>query len=152
MWFFSPFLTHISMFFWHNMNFIFCLFKDFIYLFWGRREGREKEKERSINVWLRFMHLLLGTCPSTQACALTRNRTSDPLVHRPALNPLNHTSQGWILNSFKNIFYIIYLPFKINFGIKFNYQIEKKYLFIFVHIHVHVYHPLLCFTACHKSF
>ena len=35
-----------------------------------------------------------GPCPVTQACALTGNRTGHPLVHRPALNPLNHTSQG----------------------------------------------------------
>ena len=32
--------------------------------------------------------------PATQACALTGNRTSDTLVHRPALNPLNHISQS----------------------------------------------------------
>ena len=32
-----------------------------------------------------------------QACALTGNQTSDSLVHRLALNPLSHTSQG---NSF----------------------------------------------------
>ena len=37
---------------------------------------------------------LLGTWLATQACALTGNRTSDPLVHRPALNSLSHTSQG----------------------------------------------------------
>ena len=30
---------------------------------------------------------LLGTWPATQACALTGNRTDDPLLHRPALNP-----------------------------------------------------------------
>ena len=30
----------------------------------------------------------------TQACDLTGNRTGDPLVHRLALNPLIHTSQG----------------------------------------------------------
>ena len=36
----------------------------------------------------------MGTWPATQACALTGNRTSDLLVHRPALNPLRHTSQG----------------------------------------------------------
>ena len=36
----------------------------------------------------------LGTWPTTQAHALTRNRTSDLLVRRPALNPLSHTSQG----------------------------------------------------------
>ena len=37
---------------------------------------------------------LLGTWPATQACALNGNRTGDPLVCRPALNPLSHTSQG----------------------------------------------------------
>ena len=35
-----------------------------------------------------------GTWPATQACALTGNWTSDPLVRRPALSPLSHTSQG----------------------------------------------------------
>ena len=37
---------------------------------------------------------LLGTWPTTQARTLTGNRTHNPLVHRPALNPLSHTSQG----------------------------------------------------------
>ena len=37
---------------------------------------------------------LLGTWPATQACAVTGNQTDDPLVHRPALSPLSHTSQG----------------------------------------------------------
>ena len=37
----------------------------------------------------------LGTWPTSQACALTGNRTDDPLVHRLVLSPLNHTSQGW---------------------------------------------------------
>ena len=36
----------------------------------------------------------LGTRPATQACALTGNRTSDPLGHRLTLNPLSYTSQG----------------------------------------------------------
>ena len=31
---------------------------------------------------------------ATQAPALTGNRTKGPLVRRPALNPLSHTSQG----------------------------------------------------------
>ena len=34
---------------------------------------------------------LLGTWPTTEACALTGNQTGDSLVHRPALNPLSHT-------------------------------------------------------------
>ena len=36
----------------------------------------------------------MGPWPATQAHALAGNQTSDPLVHRPALNPLSHTSQG----------------------------------------------------------
>ena len=45
--------------------------------------------------WLPLTHPLLGAWPATQACALTGNRTSDLLVHSPALNPLTHTSQGY---------------------------------------------------------
>ena len=60
-------------------------------------------RERNINVWLPLMHPKLGTWPATQAHALTGNRTSDPLVHRPALNPLSHTSQESLV-SFKMAF------------------------------------------------
>ena len=56
--------------------------------------GREGERERNINVWLPLAYPVLGTWPTTQACALTGNRTSDPLVRRPAFSPLNDTSQG----------------------------------------------------------
>ena len=35
-----------------------------------------------------------GTQSTIQACALTGNRTGDPLFSRPAFNPLSHTSQG----------------------------------------------------------
>ena len=65
----------------------------FIY-FLDRGEGRAKEVERNINVWLLLAHPLLGTWPKTPVCALTGNRTSDLLVHRLALSPLSHTSQG----------------------------------------------------------
>ena len=73
-------------------------FKDFIYLFLEREEGKEKERERDISVWFPLTCPLLGTWPATQVCALTGNWTSDPLLHRPVLNPLNHTSQGHILH------------------------------------------------------
>ena len=64
-------------------------------LFIFRERGREeKEREISINVWLPLMCPQLGTWPTAQACALTGNQTSDPLVCRLALNPLSHTSQG----------------------------------------------------------
>ena len=40
------------------------------------------------------MRSLLGTWPTTQACALTGDWTGDPLVCKPALNPLSRTSPG----------------------------------------------------------
>ena len=69
-------------------------FKDFIYLLLER--GREGEREeRNISVWLPLTCPTPGTWPTTQARALTENQTRDPLIHRLALNPLSHTSQGW---------------------------------------------------------
>ena len=67
-----------------------------MYLFLEEGKGGEKERERNINLWLPLMCPLLGTWPTTQACALTGNQTSHPLVHRLVLNPLSHTSQGLI--------------------------------------------------------
>ena len=78
---------------------LFCLFvaiwwihffkkKDFIYLLLERREGREKERERNINVWLPLMHPLLGTWPATQAYVLTGNEP-----HQPGLK-----AENFILN------------------------------------------------------
>ena len=60
-------------------------FLDFIYLFLERGEGKEKERERNISVWLPLTCPQLGIWPATQACALTGNRTEAPLVLRPAL-------------------------------------------------------------------
>ena len=67
----------------------------FIYLLLERGQGREEERERNINVWLPLTHPLLGTWSTTQACALTGNRTGNNLVCRLVLNPLSHTSQGY---------------------------------------------------------
>ena len=64
--------------------------------------GREKAKERNINVWLPLKRPLLGTWPATQACALAGNQTRDPLVSRPVLRPRSHTNQGSIV--------LIYIP------------------------------------------
>ena len=75
--------------------------KDFIYLFLERGEGREKGRERNIKVWLPLTRLPLGTWPATQTYALTGNRTGDPLVPRPAHNPLSHTIQGNICFYYK---------------------------------------------------
>ena len=45
-------------------------------------------------VQLPLAHPQLRTWPSTQACALTGNRTCNLSVCRPALSPLSHTVQG----------------------------------------------------------
>ena len=50
-------------------------------------------------MWSSLVHPLPGTWPATQVCALTGNQTGDPWVHRPAVNPLSHTSQGMVLTS-----------------------------------------------------
>ena len=56
----------------------------FVY-FLDREEGWEKEREKNISMWLLLVHPPLETWPATQVCALTGNRTSDPLLHRLAL-------------------------------------------------------------------
>ena len=71
----------------------FYFLKDFIYLFLERGEGREKERERNVDVWLLLMHSPLETWPTTQARARIGNRTGNLLVCRPALNPLSYTGQ-----------------------------------------------------------
>ena len=68
--------------------------KGFMYLFLERGEGREKEKEGNIDVWLLLTCPQQGTQPTTQACALTGNRTSNPLLCSLVLSPLSHTSLG----------------------------------------------------------
>ena len=50
-------------------------------------------------MWLLLACSLLGAWPATQACALTGNRIGGPLVRRPVLNPLSHTSQGLPVHS-----------------------------------------------------
>ena len=62
-----------------SLFFFSFLFLDFIYLFLDRGEGRERGRET--NVWLPLTRPLLGTRPATQACALTGNWTSNPLVY-----------------------------------------------------------------------
>ena len=84
------------------LSFRIYFFKDHL-LFLDRGEGREKERERNVSVWLPLMCPPLGTWPVTQARALPGNRTGDPLVCRPELNPVSHTSQG------QNLFFFPYL-------------------------------------------
>ena len=62
-----------------NLHYTFFLFFLRFYLF----TFREGERERNTNVWLPLTWPPLGTWPTIQACALTENRTGDPLVPRP---------------------------------------------------------------------
>ena len=53
--------------------FLRIFFLDFIYLFLHRGEGRKKERERNINVWLPLMRPPPGTWHAPQACAWESN-------------------------------------------------------------------------------
>ena len=53
----------------------------------------------------------LGSWPASQACALTENRTGDPLVHRPAFNSLSHTSQVLIFFFLKITQFYLFFKF-----------------------------------------
>ena len=73
---------------------LFFIFLRFlINLFLEIGEGREKEGEK-------HQYVVASRMPPTEDLAhnpgmcLTGNQTGNPLVCRPALNPLSHTSQG----------------------------------------------------------
>ena len=64
-------------------------------LFIFRDGGREGERDGEKHHCVVASHAQpIGGLAATQACALTWSGTSDPLVHRPAPNPLSHSSQG----------------------------------------------------------
>ena len=87
---FSVIQVHVS---WIQTLLSFLIF----YLFIFRERGREREREREKHQCVVASHTPPTggtTWVATQACAMTGNRTGDPLVHGLVLNPLSHTSQG----------------------------------------------------------
>ena len=78
-----------------KLDVIVILFFWRFYLFLESMEGREKDSQRNISVWLPLTCPPLGTWAATQACALTRNQMGNHLVHKPALNPLSYTGQSY---------------------------------------------------------
>ena len=69
----------------------------FIHLFIFRQRVRKGERKGEKHQCVVASHAPpTGDLACTQACALTGNRTSDPLVHKLALNPLSHISQGML--------------------------------------------------------
>ena len=77
-------------------------------LFISRERGREGEREGNIHM----CHLSSAPYwgPDLQPRHVPRptgNQTGNPLVHRPALHPLSHTSQGFVF--FKDFIYLFSL-------------------------------------------
>ena len=64
-------------------------------------------------MWLPLECPLPGTWPATQTCALTGNRTGDPLVGRPVLNTLSYTSQGMWFNLISSYYHLSCRRFSI---------------------------------------
>ena len=71
----------------------------FTYLFLGRGEGTQEERERNVDVGGKQIGCLPhtprpGTEPATQACAPTRNRTGDLSLCGTLPNPLSQAVQA----------------------------------------------------------
>ena len=67
----------------------------YLFTFW---EGKGGRKRRDTSVCGCLLHApYWRPDPQPQACAVSGNQTRNPLVRSPVLNPLGHTSQGWIL-------------------------------------------------------
>ena len=70
------------------------------YLLISREREREGEREgENHQCAVVSVRTELKSWPATQACALTGNRTSVPLVQRPPLNPLSHHQPGQVKKS-----------------------------------------------------
>ena len=73
----------------------------FLFIYFQReKKGGRKKHQHVVASWVSPPS---ETQPATQACALTGNWTGDPLVRRPALNPLSHTNQGLMVDVLKRM-------------------------------------------------
>ena len=75
-----------------NIKTIFFL--KILFIFREGKGGTKRGRETSMCGCLVHAPYWGPAWPTTQACALTGDQTSNPLIRRLALNPLNHTSQG----------------------------------------------------------
>ena len=84
---------------------LFFFFLKILFIF--RKKGREGEKHQCV---VASCMPPAGDLATTQACALTGNQTGDPLVHRPAFNPLSHSSQSifFVLFLFKRFYLLVF--------------------------------------------
>ena len=74
-------------------------------------------------------HCQLGTWTTTQACALTQNQTGNLLVHRLALNPLSHTSQG-LFSTLYNCLFLLSRRFSFCFLAMYLWYYSFVFLFL----------------------
>ena len=98
------------------------------------RDGREQEREKNINVQLPLMCPLLGTWPATEACALSGNWTSNPLVHSLVLSLLSHTSQcsAFIFINTLLIFFCLFYFYLIFSRCLFKFSVILSFLLIHI--------------------
>ena len=86
-----------------------------LYLFLERGEGKEKERDRNINVWLLFTcspPLQLGTWPATQACAIDWESHQQPFDSQACTQSIELSQPGQnFLNIKKFIFMVKMEPF-----------------------------------------
>ena len=97
-------------------------------LFLERGEGREKERDRNISVWLPLTRPPLGTQPAPQAWALTGNRTGDLCLQvsaqstetrQPRQKNTIWNKQNWLVISgpLTNFAFILFMfPFTFRHG------------------------------------
>ena len=68
-----------------------------LFIYFQRERMGERKGGRETSMCGCLSHgLPLGTWTENQACALTGNLTGNPLVCRPALNPLSYTSRAFL--------------------------------------------------------
>ena len=108
-WLVTRMCDHVDamLFLQNELLLILHFFKRF-YLFLETRGWKEKERERSIGVWLPLTCPTLGAPPATQACALTGNQTGDALF------------AGWTSIHWATVA-------RANFYLKWNYEIKAKW-------------------------
>ena len=100
--------------YWQKIN-IFSFFKDFLYLFLERGEGRERGREilimRETLVGCLLHTSRLGTKPTTQACALTRNWTGNFSLY----GMIPSSSQGYSIFLLYFVLLWCWFSFLLNF-------------------------------------
>ena len=96
-----------------SMTVSYSFFLDYLFIYF-QREGKGVRK-RGRKMCQRYIYRLplacpqLGTWPATPGMCLDWESTSDVLIHRWALNPLSHSSQGCV-SVFRHLSQLLQIP------------------------------------------